>query len=174
VDGNAAAQQAAHLVPLAQELEGEGEDSLDLGRVRLQPQLARVRDDADEGMDAVAGDEGRDRRQRPLQHDGRRVEGDLLLRLAQRRRRQVGVAGVLAPAGEGDLAGVTAQVGAALGEDQPRFLGPAVDGEQHRGVRPAARLHRRRVLGRQQQLCQLAQMITWTVPPSTDQAAPLT
>ena len=40
VDGDAAADQAAHLVALAQQLEREGEDGLDLGRVRLQAELA--------------------------------------------------------------------------------------------------------------------------------------
>ena len=40
VDGDAAADQAAHLVALAQDVEREGEDGLDLGRVRLQVELA--------------------------------------------------------------------------------------------------------------------------------------
>ena len=70
-DGDAAADQAAHLVALAQDLEREGEDGLDLGRVGYQAQLGRVGDEADEGVDAVAGDEGRDRRQRPDQLDPR-------------------------------------------------------------------------------------------------------
>ena len=92
VDGDAAADQAAHLVALAQQLEREGEDGLDLGRVGLEAQLGRVRRQADEGVDPVAGDEGRDRRQGADQLDRGGVEGDLLLGLAQRRRRQVGVA----------------------------------------------------------------------------------
>jgi len=57
------------------------------------------------------------------------VETDLLFGLAQRRRPQVGVLGVAAATGEGDLAGVAPQVGAALGEDQARVLGPAVEGQ---------------------------------------------
>jgi hypothetical protein len=62
----------------------------------------------------------------------------------------------VAAAGEGDLAGVTAQVGAALGEDQTRLVVPAVERQQDGGVDL------------------VPQMITWTVPPSTLQAAPLT
>ena len=93
----------------------------------------------DEGVDPVAGDEGRGRRQRPAQLDRGRVEADLLLGLAQRRRAEVGVARVAAPAGKGDLAGVAAQVGAALGEDQARLLGPAVERQQHRRVVTGAR-----------------------------------
>jgi hypothetical protein len=49
------------------------------------------------------------------------------------------------------------QVGAPLGEDEARVLGPAVEGQEDSCVDGAA-----------------AQMITWTVPPSTDQAAPAT
>jgi len=50
---------------------------------------------------------------------------------------------------------MASQVGAALGEDQARLvIGPAVERQEDGGF------------GRQ--------MITWTVPPSTDQAAPLT
>ncbi len=63
------------------------------------------------------------------------VEADLLLGLAQRRRAQVGVARVPAAAGKRDLTGVPAQVGAALGEDEPRLVvGPAVERQQDRGV----------------------------------------
>jgi hypothetical protein len=58
VDGNTAAEEAAHLVALVQDREREGEDGLDLGRVRLQVELPRVGDAPDEGVDAVAGDEG--------------------------------------------------------------------------------------------------------------------
>jgi hypothetical protein len=105
-------------------------------------------------VDEVAGYEGLDRPQRLAQLDAGGVEPDLLLRLAQRRRRQVGVTLVLASAREGDLAGVAPQVGSSLGEDQARFVGPAVKRQEDGGVD--------------------GQMITWTVPPSTDQAAPLT
>jgi hypothetical protein len=69
---------------------------------------------------------------------------------------------------------VAAEVGSALGEDQPRLLGPAVEGEEDGGVGVAADLDLPRFLGREQPVGELAQMITWTVPPSTDQAAPLT
>ena len=84
-----------------------------------------VGDPADEGVDPVPGDEGRGGGRAPLSST-RRAERDLLLGLAQRGPGQVGVAGVLAPAGERDLAGVAAKVGAALGEDQAGALGPAV------------------------------------------------
>ncbi len=110
------------------------------------------------GWTTVAGDEGPGRRQAFAQLDDARVEADLLLRLAQRRRSQVGVAVVAAAARERDLAGVAAQVGAALGEDEPGLVvGPAVERQQH---------------GRLDLLAD--QMMTWTVPPSTDQAAPAT
>jgi hypothetical protein len=133
-------------------------------------------DGADEGVDAVAGDKGRDRREGADQLDGGGVESDLLLGLAQRGRREVGIVGILAATGEGDLAGVAPQVGAALGEDQPGLLGPAVERQEDRGVGAAAGLDQRRFRWRQQPLRQPggAQTITWTVPPSTDQAAPAT
>jgi hypothetical protein len=131
-------------------------------------------------VDAVVGDEGGDRGQRADRRDRAGVESDLLVGLAQRRRQQVGVARVAAPAGEGDLARVPAEVGPPLGEDQPRLLGPAVERQQDRRIGPAARLDRQRLLGRQQAGGEAvgarpgAQTITWTVPPSTDQAAPAT
>ena len=66
---------------------------------------------------------------------------DLLLGLAQRRLGQVGVLGVLAPAGEGDLAGVAAQVGAAPREHDVRRLGGAgcEQRHEHRRARLLAR-----------------------------------
>jgi hypothetical protein len=124
-------------------------------------------------VDAVAGGERRRRREGAAELDRRRVEADLLLGLAQRGGGEVGVALVLAAAGEGDLAGVAAQVGAALGEDQPRLVRPAEERQQHGGVGPPPGLHLQRLLGREQPVGE-AQMITWTVPPSTDQAAPAT
>ena len=51
---------------------------------------------------------------------------------------------------------MAAQVGATLGEDEAGVVGPALEWQQHGRVDFAP------------------QMITWTVPPSTDQAAPLT
>lgn len=157
VDGDAAADQAADRVALAQDLEREGEDGLDLGRVGLQRQPAWVRDASDEGMDAVAGGEGRGWRQRLAELDQRGVEADLLLGLAQRCGGEVGVAIVPAAARERDLAGMPAQVGPPLGEDQPGLVGPAEQRQQDRRIDLLA-----------------TQMITCTVPPSTDQAAPLT
>lgn len=157
MDGDAAPDQPAHRVALAQEVEREGEDGLDLRRVRAQVELSRVRDVADEGVDEVVGDEGPGRRQRLADLDLGGVEADLLLRLPQRRRLEVGVVLVAAAARKGDLTGVAAQVGAALGEDQPRVLRPSVEGQEDGGVYLAT-----------------DQMITWTVPPSTDQAAPAT
>jgi hypothetical protein len=113
-------------------------------------------DVAEEGVDAVPGDEGSGGRQLCGDLDGGRVEADLLLGLADGGRREVGVVLVAPPAGEGDLAGVAAQVGAPLGEDQAGLVGPPVERQQDGRVDLAP------------------QMITWTVPPSTDQAAPLT
>jgi hypothetical protein len=85
---------------------------------------------ADEGVDAVAGDEGVGRRQCVAQLDRRRIEADLLVSLAQRGRREVGIGLVLAAAREGDLAGVAPQVGAPLGEDEARLVvRPAVEGQ---------------------------------------------
>jgi len=141
VDRHAPTHEAADRVALAQHGEREGEQGLDLGRAGPQVELARVRDAADEGVDAVAGDEGVGRRQRLAELDRGRVEADLLLGLAQRRRGEVGVCVVLAAAGEGDLAGVAAQVGAPLGEDQPWVVvRPAVEGEENRCVNGGGRL----------------------------------
>ena len=75
VDGDAAADQASHLVALAEDVEREGEDGLDLGGVRLQVELAGVGDAADEGVDAVAGDEGAGGRQLLADLDTRRGRG---------------------------------------------------------------------------------------------------
>ncbi len=61
---------------------------------------------------------------------------------------------VLAPTRERDLAGVAAQIEAALGEDEARPIGVAVQREQHRGVGPARRVHRLRLLGTQQDACE--------------------
>ncbi len=69
---------------------------------------------------------------------------------------------------------MAAEVGAALGQDQARLPGPAEERQQDGRVGPPARLDRQRLLGSEEQVGEVAQMITWTVPPSTDQAAPLT
>jgi hypothetical protein len=107
-------------------------------------------------VDAVRGDEGPGGRQPLAELDQGGVEPDLLLGLADRGRGEVRVGLVVAAAREGDLAGVAPQVGAPLGEDQPRLPRPAVERQQDGGVDL------------------VPQMITWTVPPSTLQAAPLT
>jgi hypothetical protein len=52
---------------------------------------------------------------------------------------------------------VAAQVGAALGEDEAGVVRPSVEGQENRRLYLAT-----------------DQMITWTVPPSTDQAEPAT
>jgi hypothetical protein len=69
---------------------------------------------------------------------------------------------------------VAAQVVAALGEDQPRILRPAEQGDQYGGVLAAVRVDRERFSGIEEDAAQVAQMITCTVPPSTLQAAPAT
>ena len=66
-------------------------------------------------------------------------EADLLLGLAQRGLEERLVA-VAPAAGEGDLAGVPAQVRASLGEDQAGVVGPAVHRHQDRGLGAAVRL----------------------------------
>ena len=171
MDGDAAADQAAHLVALAQQLQREGEDGLDLARVRLQVELARVRDVADEGVDAVAGDEGRGRRQRLADLDRAGVEADLLLGLAQRRRLQVGVAGSRRPPGKEISPAWRRRSARRSVKIEARLLRPAVEGSStprrcRRGPSAAA--------SSGEQAPVRAQMITWTVPPSTDQAAPAT
>jgi hypothetical protein len=174
VDRDPAPEKAAHRVPAVEDVEREGEERLDLARVRPQVELGRVRDAADERVDAVAGDERRGGGEGAAQLDVAASERDLLLGLAQGGPDQVGVGRVPPPARERDLAGMAAEVGSALGEDQPGALGPAIEGEEDGGVGVAANLDRSRLLGRQKQVGEVAQMITWTVPPSTDQAAPLT
>jgi hypothetical protein len=148
VDRDPAPEKAAHRVPLGEDVERKGEERLDLCRVRPQLELGGVGDAADERVDAVAGDERRDGGQRSAQLDVTGGEGDLLLGLPERGPDQIGVAWVPAPAGERDLAGVAAKVGAALGEDQPRAVGPAVEGEEDGGVGVATDLDRPRLLGR--------------------------
>jgi hypothetical protein len=67
---------------------------------------------------------------------------------------------------------------AALGEHESRALGVAKHRYEHRSLGLAMCVHRLGLLGREkrpaQVLNRLAQMITWTVPPSTDHAAPAT
>ena len=174
MDRDAAPDQAPHRVSAVEDVEREGQERLDLVRARPQVELRGVGDPADERVDPVARDEGRGGGQGAAQLDRRGREPDLLLGLPQGGADQVLVVGVLAPTGERDLAGMAAKVGAALGEDQAGLLGPAVEREEDGGVGVAADLDRPRLFRREQQLCEVGQMITWTVPPSTDQAAPLT
>ena len=103
--------------------------SLGLGRKR-----EALRDQADEGVDLVAGDEGADRRQGADHLDvaGSRPISSSASRSAVASSSSAGI--VPAPAGKRDLAGVAAEVGAALGEDQAGLLGVAVDRHQHGGV----------------------------------------
>lgn len=132
-------------------------------------------DGTDEGVDAIAGREGRSWRQGTAQFDRAGLKRYLLVGLAQRSRNQVCVPLVLATAGKGDLARVAAQVGPALGEDQPRLLRPAVQRQEDCGIGSATGLNADRLFGGEEQFGEVAlQMITCTVPPSTDQAAPLT
>lgn len=82
-----------------------------------------------------------------------------------------------AAAGERDLAGVAAQVVAALGEDQAGPGRPAEERDEHRRALAAVgvqRLRLDRIEEGPPQVVRLAQMITWTVPPSTLQADPST
>ena len=89
------------------------------------------------------------------------------------------LARVGAAAGERDLARVAAQVGAALGEDQARVVGPAEQRHQDRRALAAVGVEATRPRRVEEEPGELAaarpegaQMITWTVPPSTLQAAP--
>jgi hypothetical protein len=108
-------------------------------------------------MDAVTSDEGPGEWQLLADLDDCRIEPDLLVGLAQRGGGKVGVTCVPASSRERDLSRMAAQVGPALGEDEAGLVRPAVEGQQDSRVDGLA-----------------TQMITWTVPPSTDQAAPLT
>ena len=84
----------------------------------------------------------------PDQLDVVRRQADLLLGLAQRGLAQVLVRLVLAPAGERDLAGVPAQVRAALGEHGDQVVALEVERHQHGRVGGAAgRVEPRRLLG---------------------------
>jgi hypothetical protein len=157
VDGDAATDEAADFVALAQKVDREGQDGLHLRWVGFERELRRVGYQPDEGVNSVAGDEGGRGGKAAAQLDRRRVEGNLLVSLAQGRCRQVGVTRVPTSSRKRDLSRMAAQVCPALGEDEPWLLRPAVQWQQD---------------GRVDRLT--AQMITWTVPPSTDQAAPLT
>ena len=143
---HAAPDQPSLAVRRAHRLERQLEHVGDLRRGQLPGEIRL--DQADERIDGVVGDEGRGRRQRADDLDRVGREPDLLVRLAQGRRRQVGVARVAPAAGERDLARVALEVVAALGEDEVRLavlvevergqdggLGPAVDVDGQRGLR---------------------------------------
>ena len=104
---------------------------------------------ADDRQDLVAGHHGRDRPQGADHLDRCRVEPNLLLRLAQRGADQL-LARLGPAAGERDLAGVTAHVVAALGEDQAGLVGPVVDRDEDSGILVAVGVERQR-LGRVEQ-----------------------
>ena len=103
------------------------------------------------------------------------------MRLAQRALDQ-GLAGIGTAAGEGDLAGVAAEVAAPLGEDQSRPLGPAEERDEDGGAVAAVSMEALGLAGVEEGLREVgagrivtfAQMITCTVPPSTPPAAPRT
>ncbi len=176
-DRHAAADQAPHREAVAQLVELEAEHGLDLRRVG--PKLEPLADQAHERVDLVVGHERPDRRQRPDHVDLVRRQPDLLLRLAQGGGQQRLGRGVAPAAREGDLAGVAAQVGPALGEHEARPLRPPEQRHQDRRLGVPVGVDRLGLLDGQQGLAQRldpgrGQMITCTVPPSTDQADPAT
>ena len=131
---------ALHLEAGDQVVERGDDHALDLVGVGREAQ-ARL-DQADEGVDLVAGDEGADRGQGAGDLDVGAVEADLLLGLAQGGVEQL-LAGVAAAAGERDLAGVAAQVVAALGEDEAGASGQPWSGTRTAAsVRPWASISR--------------------------------
>jgi hypothetical protein len=101
-------------------------------------------------MHLVARDDGGDGRKGTEYLDARGIELDFLVRLAQRALEQV-LVGMVRPASrKGDLAAVAPQVGAALGEHEPRARRSAVERDEHRRVAPAVGVHRSRVRGVEQ------------------------
>jgi hypothetical protein len=154
---HAAADQATHREAAAKLVEREREHGLDLGRVRLEPEVPA--DHADERVDLVVGDEGADRRQRPDDIDLARRQPDLLVGLAKRRLDQR-LAGMVAPtARERDLAGVTAEVVAALGEHEAGSLGVSEHGHEDRGLGSPVGVDRLRFGGGEENGAQLLDRI---------------
>ena len=92
VDRDAAADQAAHRVALASTSSEKVRTVSTSVGFGSQVEPRGCGDQADEGVDPVAGDEGRGRRQGAAELDRGGVEADLLLGLAQGGRQQVGVA----------------------------------------------------------------------------------
>ncbi len=161
---------------MAELVEVELDDPLDL--VRAERVGEPLRDEADDRQDLEGGDDGRRRGQSADDLDGAGVEADLLAGLAERALDER-LAGIGSAARERDLAGMAAHVAAALGEDQAGPLGPAEERHQDRrallavGVEPLG-LDRVEERAGEVGRFPLAQMITWTVPPSAPQAAPAT
>jgi hypothetical protein len=140
---DAAAQDAAASVALAQRAQRELQHLGDLGLGR-QPGLSRL-DEPHEGVDGVVGGDGRRRLQGAEELDAAGIEADLLLRLAQRRGAQVGVLGVLAAAGERDLAGVAPEVVAPPGQDDVRLVADEEERNQDGRVGAAVDVEGRRL-----------------------------
>ena len=138
-------------------VEAELEHLLDLGGLRA-PRLARL-DEPDEREDPVAGHEGAHGRQGAHELDPGRIEPDLLLGLAQRGRAQVLAGMILAPAGERDLTGVPAEVGAPLGEDGGERI--PVERHEHGSVLVPGRVHGGGLLGCQKVLAHAPIIRTW-------------
>jgi hypothetical protein len=119
------------------------------GNLRLGgvPRLAGG-DEPDEGIDRESRRDGRGRLQGTEDLDAGGIQADLLAGLPQRGMTQVAILGIPAAAGEGDLAGVTAEILAALGQDDVRL--PVLTREQrdeNRGRGRAMDLERTRALG---------------------------
>lgn len=171
-EGDSAADQPALGVARSQLGEAQLNHLLDLGG--LGGVLEARRHQPHERHHFVAGDDGRGGLKRPDDLDRCGVEPDLLLALPQGAVEQALVAFDPA-AGKGDLPGVAPQIMPALGEDEARIVGPVEDRDQDGGVLGAVGVDRQRLRGREQEVGELAaQMITWTVPPSTPQAEPWT
>ena len=104
-------------------------------------------DQADERVDRELGDGGHGGGERAEQLDGVGFEADLLVGFAQGGVGELDVGRVAAAAGEGDLAGVVSQGGAALDEDDVELVVAEVEGNENRGLDEAVELGRGRVEG---------------------------
>jgi hypothetical protein len=111
----------------------EGQRHLeDLGHLeRVGRGFQGRRQQADEGLDLEAG--AADIGVEPADDlDLVPRQADLLLGLAQRRRQRIGIAGIDAAAGKGDLAGMRGQVRRAQGQQDGVAVRPPDDRHQHR------------------------------------------
>jgi hypothetical protein len=102
----------------------------DLGGVDRRDGV-HVRPPGQHRRDHEAGRRKEDRRQLGDDAHCRRVQPDLLLGLAQRRRDVVGVGGVDGATREGDLPGVRAHVGGALDEQHARPVVGVGERDEH-------------------------------------------